>query len=550
MLNEPPIRSLDDGHLSPLDFVAIQDNLRDVLGGLSSGLNDAQRSLDATPGEGLIAHPMLFNAYEDLEAIPAMQSLDLLRVVSAHDHTVIGGLECIAGPASIYFDASTLDDDAELDPTSGSYGLRHGIARNVRIRARVHGINPSADPLKVHYVGVGSTFWEFYDSNGDTWTAINTVGELGADHGQTFTPSAAREVSHISVYLKRSAGTFQARVRLSLWTVDGNHFPAVQLGTAERECGAISTSGEWIDFYFSPTVQLSAATEYAFLLRIIETDDEGADIYWYRDAAGATYAGGAYLAPAGDSWTYETGSDCYFRVRVIAAGWSTFEIDPDSYQGWQETCNNIGVQMRLAHNFYVADNLADFYVYVPEGLALNALCLYDMQSFGECHWRCGHIRTPHIPVIRSWAAADGYVLTADGYGEAAWEEAGGGGISDEATVSATETVTIASTTPTQLDSMSITITVPESGNVLLHFDVNTSPTQYRIVRFRFYKNGVALGEFQQVSSQASEEIFEVHLHLLLTNVSAGDHTYDVYWWGATTHTMTAYQRRLTALTWN
>ena len=175
-MSDAPVRNLDDGHLSPLDLAAIQGNLNERLGGMDSGLNDAQRSLDATPGAGTIGHPQLWpaNVYEPESGTAAeMRCMDLLQLVSGQAETIFAGMPCVMNAEALdalYFRASA-EDDAEEYLSTALYGLRNPVSRTVTLRVRY--LSPGAldDDLVLHYMNTGSEV-TILATGGDTWRDI------------------------------------------------------------------------------------------------------------------------------------------------------------------------------------------------------------------------------------------------------------------------------------------------------------------------------------------------------------------------------------------
>lgn len=123
-------------------------------------------------------------------------------------------------------------------------------------------------------------------------------------------------------------------------------------------------------------------------------------------------------------------------------------------------------------------------------------------------------------------------------------------ILDMDTVAATGSTTSTNTAGyDDLDSMSVTVTVPADGNVELlatirHTNSNAGNSNY----LRFFEGATALGEEWVERLSSAGYYIVTTFHLPLTGVSAGSHTYKIGF-HPSANTMTVAARRMTAKAW-
>ena len=385
MSSNPPVRTLDDGHLSSLDFEAVQNNLRDRLGGLAGGLNDVQRSQDATPSADTITYPMLFDEAEAADMLASLRSIDLLRLVSQHDQAIVSGLPCVRGPTTLYFSVSAADDAETIHAGAQAYGFRAGLPQEIDLTLRY--LSTEAGVVRATYMGTANPF-TIYDSGGDGWRKITGIAPLA--YGQSYTAPATGILSRISIWMKRDAGMSAGEVFIQLYETDVDGLPIggpVAVSQSAFSSG-ISIGGGWVDFLFPAAPAHSVGIKYAF---VPEGRGINGDAYWYLDVAGAAYAGGCEVA-FDASWTNNTASDYYFKIMMPGEQTTDIVSTPAGFTSWRIFTKRISA--RFSHAFYSADSLADFYITLPAGAVVNALNISDAITGGQVNWRCGHVRTP------------------------------------------------------------------------------------------------------------------------------------------------------------
>ena len=156
-----------------------------------------------------------------------------------------------------------------------------------------------------------------YATGGDTWEN-NHAKVLG----QGFKVTVNSLVSAVTLRLKRAAGT-TGEFFVYIFDDDGSNLPRNILCAAGLlNIASLSETGADFTIHFGiNSVFLAAGIQYH--IAILSTPTGGGDIYWYRDAAGASYADGQASQQSlwplpGGAWSALTGSDFYFSV--IAGG--------------------------------------------------------------------------------------------------------------------------------------------------------------------------------------------------------------------------------------
>ena len=415
MSSNPPVRRLGDGHLSPLDFSAIKDNLRDQLSGLTSGVNDAQRSQDSTPPGRTITHPMLFEGYEETGALQDSKSLDSLRLVSAHDLTIRAGHEAVGSTAAtdMYFTASYADDNQSLSLIF-AYGFRYVTPQDVDIIIRCQG-EDSPGAISITYLGGAETESIIFNTGGDTWVEVVDTTEDKGSHAQSVTIATAGILSAVKLYLKKAAGS-DSTLQLYVYNNAGGVPGQVIAVSNEVQTTTLSTTGDWVEFALNtqsplPGLAVGDVLHFALAISIIVAGN----VYWYQDTAGGYASGNASHLDAG-AWVADASKDNY--ISLLHYGEQTDDFHA-CHNDWEEFRLNVA-SILFNHSYLSANNLADFYLTLPARAYINSVCMYGNSNGGQIHWRAGHVRTPFIPIIRSGAATVGQVLGADGAGGVAW----------------------------------------------------------------------------------------------------------------------------------
>ena len=371
-------------------------NLLDRLQQHNRRLGQAQRQMTATPPDGTLTYPMLWpsNAYDADNGVAAdMVSVDLLRLVSPHDEIILAGLPAIVGAAggeNLYFEISSMDDNATLNAVAGAYGFRAGQNETVDLGLRYQG--PAGGTITLTYLNPAGSETSLYAAGGDTWVQCSGPSTHLPD-GQTFTAPSTGVLSKISIWMKRSA-SYSGLVYVDVCAVDAGHVPTSSLLLLQpsADISAISTTGQWVDIDFITSPSLTSGVEYAILVSASANGVNTAS--WYKDGSAGAYAGGVSLVGGLLNWSVDTDDDYYLKITL--AGTTTMTVATlAAYTGWSEVWLS-ALSVRFSHDFFDADNAADFYLTVPEGVALNAICIRDTISGGEVHYRCGHVRTPHI----------------------------------------------------------------------------------------------------------------------------------------------------------
>jgi len=394
------LRSLDDGHLSPLDLEAIQGNLIDRLGSQDQGMTDLQTSQDPSPGNDAIKFSQLYNDImpESAKAYQDMNSLDAVRLVSEHDHKMIAGMPAIED-GDLYFEVGAIDDNETLDPGSSSYGMRSGEELEMEATVRYHG---SGGTIEMTSLASTASTVTILDTNGDKWKKLGGAWFGFDDYpsAQGFKQGVSEELVAVQIYAKCTDDTIPVDFRVELYANDEYGYPSLlpedlkQYG--ETTAATVSLTGEWITIKFkTPFPRLGAERPYHIVIYATPSDPAKV-VYWHYSEVGDHYADGSFVWYDRDLGRWEfvyASSDAYLKLEILTEETTTLVVNA-AYSGWQEA--KADVTLRLAHDLWEKSNFADFYLTVPDGMAVNALCLRDKASGGEAHWRCDHVRTRHI----------------------------------------------------------------------------------------------------------------------------------------------------------
>lgn len=545
MVSDIQMRTLDDGHLSPLDFEAIQDNLRERLARLDSDVIDALRAMDSTLGEGTVTFPMLWGSERytpDRSVFSQMPGFDGLHLVSAHETTVIAGWSCIEcqEPTNLYFSVSADDDNQTLFP-GYAYGFRAGIGMNLNLSIRF--LTRSAGTISVTYLS-GSTFVPLARSGGNSWDVFTYDFSTYRDNQQTFTAVESGTLHLIEIFAKRDSGLTSGTATMRVFACDANGAPtATLLGeSAPIDLTTLSTTGGWAIFEFPTAVALTKNQRYAISPR--GPSATGGNAYWQYASSGNPYPEGARWVGTLEGWQQDANAD-YIGSYNYSGEFTKNIVTTAGFRMWSVETVNLP-NIFLNHQYYAGENLADFYITLPAGAAINSVALYSRYSGAEAHWRCGHVRSRHIPIWHG--GATGHVWTQQASGVPDWA-ALPPRLAASATAAATDTVTTTSTTFVDLPNMSVTVDVPSSGTVLLLATVlMRNNTSGKTIYVNFSLGSTQLEGYHN-TFPAANHITIVTFHMLLTNVSAGSKNYKIRWCTDSGTTATALTRRLTALVW-
>lgn len=531
------LRSLYDGHPSPLDTKNIRDNLLSRQAALQRALHAVQHDMDVTPGQNTISFPMLLGSEQNSgisENLSQLPNFDSITLLSYKEASVLAGMPCIKSPdgnesIDLYFSASALDDIT--DTATGKKGFRSGNPMDVRVYARVHGFSTGGiDNFGMTYVDGGSyTLTTLYQTDGDTWWQLNAAGR----HGQSFTVPASsngKPLKSISLYMKQN-GSPNGYVYVAIVGKSGdvpNTIPTedITLWSNYVDTSSLSTSGGWVEFKFNgPLPKLVTGDVYQ--IRIF--GDPSASVY--LDISGAGYSGGnaSHYDTGSSSWIADSGSDLYIAITHYGISTIYFWTDPSSYHKWQDVY--VSATMIFNHGIYSEEGDADFKIHIPSEGALNAICILDTATRGMLHWRCGHVRTPHISIIQSGAATDGQVLTADGSGGATWQSVDKGcrvyNSSAQSIPNATWTALTFNSEVYDTDGMHSTstntnrVTCVTAGKYLVWgyvtFDANATGNRYAAIK----KNGTFY-VIEMRSNFGSGSTTVLHVDLLI-NLAEGDY---------------------------
>lgn len=396
------LRTLNDGHLSKLDLEVIRRNFIDRQASQARDTVDLRTGQNPTPGADSIKFSMLNNSLtpESMKSYAQMESLDAVRLVSDHDHKMIAGMPAIEN-GDLYFEVGAVDDKETLDAGAAAYGMRSGESMDMEATVRYEG---GPGTISMTHLDTTPTTETICDSGGATWWMLGDVNPpviYPSFQGVTLGDPAV--IPSIQVYLKRSSAVTAATVRAEVYPDDGtghpNWNPNHQKCVGTADVSSISTTGEWVTITLYPAPRFGGGRLYHIMLTAegIEASVGPAGIWWYTtDVLGGVYADGLYqfYSPYAPYWLeYDNDRDAYLKIEKLTETTTTL-VTASGYDEWQEA--SADVTLRMAHDMWEKSNFADFYLTVPAGMAVNALCLRDKASGGEAHWRCDHVRTRHI----------------------------------------------------------------------------------------------------------------------------------------------------------
>lgn len=379
-----PERHIGDGHSSPVDLEAISGNLVSKVEDMARGLQATRRRQTFAIRDGMVTHPNLWpsNAYDDDRGIfTELKGIDAVQLVSGNDETVIAGMQCIAGEGTAYFEVSAHDDAESYGGTA--YGWRAGESQNIDLSLRHYGAGGS---ITATYM-TGETARNIVVAGADTWQSL----QGGTEIYQSFTAPVTGVMTGIALYVDNDDGYGDLEVRFGKGTIP----PDVWAGQEPWYSFPYSIdslsglNGAWGTIWLPVAQTLQSGSAYYVSVH----NAENYDVKLAKDTGNGYADGNGGHRDSGGSWTADATHDYYLKLLTMSEE-TTAVAAPAAYQGWTETTVNIDA--RFSHDFYSADNAADFYVSIPSGMAINALRLADTESGGEVHWRAGHVRTPHI----------------------------------------------------------------------------------------------------------------------------------------------------------
>jgi hypothetical protein len=379
-----PERHIGDGHSSPVDLEAISGNLVSKVEDIQRGLQATRRRQTFAIRDGMVTHPNLWpsNAYDDDRGIfTELKGIDAVQLVSGNDETVIAGMQCIAGEGTAYFEVSAHDDAESYGGTA--YGWRAGESQNIDLSLRHYGAGGS---ITATYM-TGETARNIVVAGADTWQSL----QGGTEVYQSFLAPVTGVMTGIALYVDNDDGYGDLEVRFGEGTIPpdvwGWEEPWYSFPYSIDSLSGLN--GAWGTIWLPVAQTLQSGSAYYVSVH----NPENYDVKLYKDTGNGYADGNGGHRDSGGSWTADATHDYYLKLLTMSE--ETTEIAaPASYQGWTETTVNIDARFR--HDFYSADNAADFYVSIPDDMAINALRLADTESGGEVHWRAGHVRTPHI----------------------------------------------------------------------------------------------------------------------------------------------------------
>jgi len=164
-------------------------------------------------------------------------------------------------------------------------------------------------------VGLASPVHASTDALDQSETSYTTSYQSLANMAETFTPSKDGQLDRVSLYAG-TAGTAPTTFHVEIWTVTAGHPAAVyQLDSTTQASTAVTAalgvSLQWHDFTLSKPVPLKGGTQYAIVVRAINSvfhwASENAETYnggklWLCCSAGAWMSGPSL----GDSFDFKT----------------------------------------------------------------------------------------------------------------------------------------------------------------------------------------------------------------------------------------------------
>jgi hypothetical protein len=166
------------------------------------------------------------------------------------------------------------------------------------------------------------SIYQYYNTDDDSDGTGSTSGYWLA---QTFTTVTAYAITSVKLKLRKHTTNAPGTVTVSIKAVDGANKPTgadLISGTTDGDAITSVAGGEWITITFDSVYNLSAATQYAIVVR---PAGAAISLYWRVDVTGATYAGGDRLTSAdgGSSWNITGGNDQMFET------WGNFPAPSD-----------------------------------------------------------------------------------------------------------------------------------------------------------------------------------------------------------------------------
>lgn len=155
-----------------------------------------------------------------------------------------------------------------------------------------------------------------FETGGDTW--FQNQDDYGPPQiAQGFKVPVNSGVSKIAVYCKGGAVFNRTITRLKIYS----GFPSSPtLLATSNTLDFTSSTGAWRDYTFSTPVQLTAGTQYHFLIEDVPTAPLDSPIWVYLDTNNG-YADGTFYQYDNYNtvWVEYTGSDAYFRIHTSYA---------------------------------------------------------------------------------------------------------------------------------------------------------------------------------------------------------------------------------------
>ena len=358
-----------------------------------------QRDVNVTPEANELTHKMLYQDVlpESPKAYADMNSMDVMRLVSSHDHALVAGMPAIEYD-TLYFEVGSVEDKETLDAGSSSYGMRSGEELDMEVTVRYEG---AAGTISMTHMDATAATETIYAAGGDNWVKIGGL-PFGFDDypaSQSFALAATGEIVAVQIYVKCTDDTIPVDFRVELYAAETGSIPSLLPGDmkqyGETTAATVSAVGEWVTIKFKvPFPRAGATREFCAVVTAWPSNPTKV-VYWYEDSGGGGYADGKFKVynQTTRTWSAANDRDAYLKLDVLTEDTTNLVVNA-AYTGWQEA--SADVTLRLVHDFYEKMNFADFYLTVPEDMAVNALCLRDKASGGEAHWRCDHVRTRHI----------------------------------------------------------------------------------------------------------------------------------------------------------
>ncbi|MEM4322194.1 MAG: hypothetical protein QW308_03835 [Candidatus Woesearchaeota archaeon] len=153
-----------------------------------------------------------------------------------------------------------------------------------------------------------------YSEATETSTTINAAGYFV---GESFKPTSSQNtISRFRFRLRKpstNACTTGDKVHVRLYITNGSGTPTTFLGsTTDVDCGSITTTAAWFDFYFNPTINVSSANEYVGVL-VCPACSASKQVEIMRRGLN-NYTGGVlvYTSNFGATWNTNASDDVFF----------------------------------------------------------------------------------------------------------------------------------------------------------------------------------------------------------------------------------------------